>query len=133
MKAASLRRCQGFTLLEVIVTVVIAVVALSLVLPLLSQVFLKSYEPRTQLREWSELHSAMEELVSLHTNRLEDFHVAVGPVGTDLGHGVVVAENRFTDFVDGTEQSSATHTNLLSITLQSALGERVTRFFTVPL
>ena len=121
----------GFTLIEVVVTIVIAAIAVAALLPFLSDVFLRSHEPRVQLVEAMELHAAMESLVARHTNRLDVFHQAVGPEGTLVDGRFLLVENRYTGFAGGQEYGS--NTNLLKITLENTLGERVTRFFTVPL
>jgi prepilin-type N-terminal cleavage/methylation domain-containing protein len=122
---------DGFTLIEVVVTIVIAAIAVAALLPFLSDVFLRSHEPRVQLVEAMELHAAMESLVARHTNRLDVFHQAVGPEGTLVDGRFLLVENRYTGFDGGQEYGS--NTNLLKITLENTLGERVTRFFTVPL
>jgi prepilin-type N-terminal cleavage/methylation domain-containing protein len=121
----------GFTLIEVVVTIVMAAIAVAVLLPFLSDVFLRSHEPRRQLVEAMELHAAMESLVARHTNRLAVFHETVGPEGTLVDGHFLLVENRYTGFLGG--QESGTSTNLLKITLENTLGERVTRFFTVPL
>lgn len=117
-------------MIEVIVTIVISAIALSVVMPLLSRVFLRSHEPRVQLRDSSELHTVMENMVaSLQTNRLTSLQAAVGAEGGLLNDRITVVRNRFVGFTGNVESASPTTNTLLKITLKNALGEEATRLF----
>ena len=123
----------GFTLIEVIVTIVIAAVALAAIVPFLGDVFLRSHEPRMQLNAAMDLQSAMEELVAWHTADLQSFHQQVGHEG-DLWKGrFVVVENHFVEFTAGGQETESDVPRLLKVTLQNELGESITRLFSVPL
>jgi len=124
----------GFTLIEIILAVVVSAIAMAAILPFLDRVFLMSHEPRTQLREGMALQGAMEELISWHTNGLDILRARVGGEGGAYLGRYNIVHNRYIaiDQYD-TETSAVTSNNLLKITLQNSLGERVTRLFTVPL
>ena len=124
---------RGFTLIEVLVTIVIAAIAMAAILPFLGNVFLRSYEPRTQLIGALDLQSAMEELVALHTNDLENLKQQVGPENAMLHGRFRIVDNRYVAFSGYNESGSTTNMNLLKVTLQNDLGETVTRIFSVPL
>lgn len=126
------RRNRGFTLIEVIVTIVISAVAMVAILPLLGNVFMKSYEPRIWMNEGLALQSAIENLVAGHTNSLGSLKSLVGsPGGTYLG--LMVQDNTYIEF-SGAQENPTTTTNLLKITLQNTTtGETVTRLFAEPL
>ncbi len=120
----------GFTLLEVVVAIVIIALALAAVVPLLSQVFMRSYEQPVQLRDAVDLHSAMEDLVaSQGTNTLATLHAATGAEGSLLNGRFTVVHNRYVTFTGGAEGGSPAFNTLLKITLRNALGEQLTRLF----
>ena len=125
----------GFTLIEVIVTMVILALAMAAILPFLDRVFLLSHEPRTTLQNGLSLQTAMEYLVSwdaAHTNNpvLLNQYVAA-QVGTYMGQAV--ATNRFIAFTNGVENLNPANNNLLKITLRNVnTEEAVTRLFAVP-
>jgi prepilin-type N-terminal cleavage/methylation domain-containing protein len=123
---------DGFTLIEVVVTIIIGAIALVAILPFLGQVFLRSYEPRADLRDAMDLQAAMEMLVAVHTNDLETLYQHVGPEGSAYEGRFTVVERRFVDF-PGNVESVTTNRYLLKITLENDLGEQVSRLFAVPL
>ncbi|HMO04897.1 MAG TPA: type II secretion system protein [Kiritimatiellia bacterium] len=120
----------GFTLIEVIATLLLSAIAFAALLPFLDRVFLQSHEPRVQLQQAMNLQSAMENLVATHTNTLENLRTRIGAAGTSAGDQVTVTENRYITFTGGLESGTPTSNNLLKVTLQNALGEQVTRIFT---
>ncbi len=124
------RRTHGFTLIEVVVTIVISAIALAAIVPLLGQVFLRSYEPRAQLREAVELHSAMENLSALQpTMGLVQFRNQVGAEGGLYAGRFTVVHNRYVTFSGSTEGGVPATNNLLKVTLRNALGEELSRLF----
>jgi prepilin-type N-terminal cleavage/methylation domain-containing protein len=120
----------GFTLIEVVATLLLSALAFAALLPFLDRVFLQSHEPRVQLQQAMNLQTAMENLVATHTNSLNALRLRIGSAGDPVGGGVTVAENRYIAFVGGTESSTPASNNLLKVTLQNPLGEQVTRLFT---
>ncbi len=124
---------HGFTLIELIVTLVIAALALAAVIPFLGSVFLRSHEPRLLLHDALDLQMAMEDVVGLHTNGLQQLHQQVGAEGSLFENRFRVIENRYIAFDGNTESGSPSTNNLLKITLQNTLGENLTRLFAVPL
>ncbi len=124
---------QGFTLIEVIVTIVISAIALAAVVPLLGAVFMRSHEPHGQLRDGAELHSAMENLVARHLPGngidLESLRTAVGAEGSSPADGLTVVHNRYVSFVGGVESGTPATNTLLKVTLANGLGERLSRLF----
>lgn len=119
----------GFTLIEVIATLVLTALAFLALLPFLDRVFLQSHEPRIQLQQAMNLQSAMENLVATHTNTLANLSTRIGAAGTAAGDGVTVLENEYITFTGGLESGSPSSNNLLKVTLQNTLGEQVTRIF----
>jgi len=124
---------QGFTLIEVIVTIVISAIALAAVVPLLGSVFMRANEPYAQLRDGTELHSAMENLVALQLPAnaldLESLHTDVGAEGSSPADGLTVVHNRYVSFAGGVESDTSATNTLLKVTLGNRLGERLSRLF----
>ena len=124
------KRTFGFTLIEVVVTIVVMAIALAAVVPLLSQAFLRSYELPMQLREATGLHSAMEDIVALQADHtLESLRTAVGAEGEIWGGDYRVVHNRYVTFIGGLEAGNPAQNLLLKITLRNTLGEQLTRLF----
>lgn len=132
MKRASIRG-RGFTLVELIVTIVILAIVMASVIPFLGRVFARSYEPRVQLTNAVDMQSSMEDMIAAQTNRLAELHQLVGPEGGAWEGRFTVVENRYVRFVGGAEAGSPTTNSLLKVTLQNELGERITRLFAEPL
>ena len=135
------RRPAGFTLIEVIVALVLAAIAMAAILPMLDRVFQLSHEPRTTLQDGLDLQAAMDGLVTLHEAHFNDVAWLKNNLAAHLpsGIGVVMSNTHYVEFTiigDGRGRErlpgSVTATNLLKVTLQNSLGERATRLFTVP-
>ena len=123
----SARRPDGFTLIEVIVAIVLAAIAMAAILPLLGNVFMASHEPLMQMNEGIALQKAMEDLVVWHTNGLESLRTHIGTEGGTYSN-FAVQHNRYVEYPGGSEAPAGT-TNLLKITLRNSQGEFITRLF----
>ncbi|HMP73827.1 MAG TPA: type II secretion system protein [Kiritimatiellia bacterium] len=121
---------QGFTLLEVIATIVISTIALVALLPLLDTVFARSSAPRTSLTAAFDLHASMEQIVSTNTNTLEALRLNIGPENSFFNGQHLVVHNRYIEFIGQVEALNPANPRLLKVTLQNQLGERLTRLFT---
>ncbi len=131
------RRPAGFTLIEVVAAIVLSAIAMAAILPFLSNVFLRSYEPRTQMDEGLALQTAMENLVVWHsfnsgaagTHSLERLRQYVA---TNLPAGIVARETNYVDFA-GSAETASTNPVLLKVTLANGFNEAVTRLFARPI
>ena len=121
----------GFTLPEVIVTLVlIAIIGVTLIV-LMGHALTRSSDPATRLREAMALRTVMENIQSVHSNDLAATSSAVGSEdsGQDNAFGqYYVIHNRYIEFVSQAEQSGGT--NILKVTIRNAQGDRLTRLFT---
>lgn len=132
MKPEQQRRF-GFTLIELIVTIVLAALAMAAAIPFLGDVFLRSREPGAHLHDAMEIQSVMENLVASHTGTLQALHERIGDEGDLIEGSIEIVENRYVTF-DGTQEAGPSGENrLLKVTLRNALGESLTRLFTEPL
>jgi|GEM_PF-2097757 prepilin-type N-terminal cleavage/methylation domain-containing protein len=133
-----IRRPTGFTLIEVIVAIVLSTIAMAAILPFLGNVFMKSYEPRTQMDEGLALQSAMENLVVWHhesnTNPADPDKLEAlrEYVRTNLPDGIVALRTNYVAYA-GQAETATTNRSLLSVTLANSLGESTSRLFAKPL
>ncbi len=128
MRATS-RRDAGWTLVELILTLVVVAIVMSSVVPFLGRVFARSHESSAQFRDALALQTGMEELVACQTGRLARLSAHLGPEGGVWAGDLTVIENRFIWFDGGVETEGTGGTNVLKVTLENSLGERVTRLF----
>lgn len=129
MKTLASRR--GFTLPEVIVTLVlIALIGVTLI-AYMGDALTRSSDPAVRLREAMALRTVMENIQSAHSNNLAVTSAAVGSEGggQDNAFGqYYVIHNRNIQFTGQTEQPGGT--NILKVTIRNAQGDRLTRLFT---
>ena len=125
----------GWTLIELILTIVLVAIALAAVVPFLGGTFTRSIEPRNQIVDALELQNGIEDIVALQSpsTTLPQVRTLVGPEGGTWNDHLTVVENRFVGFSGGVETASPATNSLLKITLENALGERITRLFSDPL
>ena len=135
------RRPAGFTLIEVVAAIVLSAIAMAAILPFLSNVFLKSHQPRTQLDEGLALQTAMENLVVWHSfninpppgiNSLDQLRQYIA---TNLPPDIFAQETNYVTFV-GQSETVVTNKDLLKVTLfieRDDVKEWVTRLFARPL
>ena len=135
------RRPAGFTLIEVVAAIVLSAIAMAAILPFLSNVFLKSHQPRTQLDEGLALQTAMENLVVWHSfntnpppgiNSLDQLRQYIA---TNLPPYISAQETNYVTFV-GQAETVVTNKDLLKVTLfieRDDVKEWVTRLFARPL
>lgn len=126
-------RPSGFTLIELIVTIVLAALAMAAVIPFLGDVFLRSREPGAQLHDAMEIQTVMENLIASHTGTLQELHERVGAEGSLIEGNIQIVENRYVTFDGAQEAGPSGENRLLKVTLRNALGESLTRLFTEPL
>jgi len=129
------QRRAGWTLIELILTILLVAIALAAVVPFLGGTFTRSNEPRTQIVDAMELQSGIEDIVALQTpsTTLPQLRTRVGPEGGTWNVHLTIVENRFVGFPGGAETAAPATNSLLKITLRNALGERITRLFSDPL
>ncbi len=131
MRQPAIRTRRGFTLIEVIITILLSALAMGAVVPLLGPVFMRSHEGPALLRDALDLHTAMENLSARQeTDSLVQIQSAVGSEGSLYQGRFPVVHNRFVTFTGSTEGGTPTTNNLLRVTLGSAqTSERLTRHF----
>ena len=146
MKNSRLKgRQSGFTMLEVIVTLVVASILGSMLVAYLGTSVEQSGTPVYRLERTLSLQQVLENINSdFNRNRsnasvLGNLQTSVGSVSATTKNNAygqyVVVENKFIQFVSGNEQNDTQGTapeDILKLTLQNDLGERIIRLFTMP-
>ena len=131
MKAIPGRRTHGFTLIELIITLVIASILAAMFLPYLGRTFARSHLPLIWLKDAYSLQSVMENILASHTGTLADLSTAIGPERTsqDNAFGKYdVAQNRYIGFDAGGNETGSPATNtMLKVSVRNELGEVLTR------
>ncbi len=122
---------RGFTLIEVMVTIVLAALALASIVPIMRPAFMRSHDAPMLLQDALDLHSAMENLASRQeTSTLAEIQTLVGSEGSLYRGRFAVVHNRFVAFTGHTEAGPPSTNNLLRVTLASSrTGEQLTRHF----
>lgn len=131
MRQMAGRGARGFTLIEVIVTILLTALALAAVVPLLGPVFLSGHEGPALLRDALDLHTVMENLAARQaTDTLVQLQASVGSEGSLYQGRFPVVHNRFVTFTGASEGGTPATNNLLRVTLGSAgTSEQLTRHF----
>ena len=125
---------KGFTLIEVIVTLVLVSIAAASLATYISRSANQVHRPRETLRDILSLQAVIENIVSSH-NALMDvdaLSLEIGSEGSsaDNDFGVYyVLHNRFVEFDGANEEMSAVTNELLKVSIQNDLGESLTRLF----
>jgi prepilin-type N-terminal cleavage/methylation domain-containing protein len=133
---------NGFTLIEVIITLTVAALLMAVVLPYLGTTLLRSSEPLINLQNTLSTYQAMENMTADYRNLkvtksldLTTFQGGIGAEGTDRNNAYGtyhVVENRFIIF-DGSNQETAagTEQHTLKVTIRpQAPGAFFTTLFT---
>ena len=131
MRVARQDRAPGFTLIELIITLVMASILAAMFLPYLGRTFARSHLPRIWLQDAYSLQTVMENIISAHTGTLDDLSAAIGTEGSSQANSFGsydVIHNRFVGFDGGGNETTAPGTNnLLKVSVQNDLGDVLTR------
>jgi prepilin-type N-terminal cleavage/methylation domain-containing protein len=130
MKLRGIIKRDGFTLLEVVVSIVITAALVALLVTLMGTPLAQSADPLLSLRNAYNLQKVMESLAA-RTNSLAVLKVAIGTEGSrqENTFGTYqVVNNRFITFGSGGTEASG-GTNTLKVTIRNDSGDRLTRLF----
>jgi len=130
---------RGFTLLEVIITLVVVAVVGAMLFSYFGSSLIQSSTPINRLHTTFSLQQALENITAdyrkNYTANLTGLQALVVSEGTSQNNSYgqySVVENRFIKFSGTSEAAWATGDpqNLLKVTIKNVNGERLTRIFT---
>lgn len=141
MKPAPAHNQNGFTLIEIIITLVVLSALISMVLPLTSSFLSQAGAPVNNLQNTISVYQTMEQINAeylklLKTARGAGTTVNLSTFKTAIGSGTVsntfgnytVEESQFIAFVGGIEQASGS--TILKIRISNGSGVILTGLFT---
>ena len=140
------KKQKGFTLIEVILTIIIAAIAGSMLMAYVNKSMVKSSQPLTWLAAGLTLNKTMENIISDYEN-VGNILTLYGNVGTnsdatdcnggscDNDYGQYnLLENKFIQFVGGSETDEIPGTTdpceMLKVTISDGTGQEFTSLFT---
>ena len=139
MNRAILKCSKGFTLIEIIITIVIAAIAASTMVTFMGKNITSSSVPVTWVKNQNEVNQAMENIVVEYKARIKAGTLNLGTFQTwvtgnqaTYGPNIDSVTTTFVSFASGTEVTCSTYPNIdcrtLKVTLTKDLS--VTGLFT---
>ncbi len=133
MRVIRSKVCGGFTLIEIIVTLVIAGIFGSILVVYFGGALTRSATPLERLDQALSLQSVMENITADYRNNLrkdlEELQSRIDRIDDNDYGSYTVIHNHFIKFVDGSEDLDTENMTLLKVTIQNAQGEQVTTLF----
>lgn len=141
MKTMTKLKSDGFTLLEVIITLVVAAIVGTMMYTTLGKSLSGSSEPIFRMQKSFALQQVMENMVTAYNKicydggDIEDLKTAIGAEGSAMNNGFgqyTVVENRFIKFESNEQKDIATGDlrNLLKVTIKNSNNEILSYIFT---
>ncbi|HPL49042.1 MAG TPA: type II secretion system protein [Smithella sp.] len=132
---------NGFTLLEVIITLMVAAIVGTMMYTTLGKSLSGSSEPIFRMQKSFALQQVMENMITAYDKicydggDIEDLKIAIGAEGATMNNGFgqyTVVENRFIKFEANVQKNIATGElhNLLKVTIKNSNNERLSYIFT---
>lgn len=132
-----LKNQKGFTLIEVIITIIMASILGSVLFSYVGTAVIRSGEPIGRLRDSLALNQVMENITNDYNTNNQDIEALNGSVGdegddeTNNYGNYHVEENRYIKFVSGAEQNdTVSPCTILKVTISDNTGEKFTSLFT---
>jgi len=132
------QKTAGFTLIEVIITLVVVAIVGTMLYTTLGTPVSQSSAPISRLQKSFALHQIIENFVTVYekyyAGDLDALKAAIGTEGATMNNAYgqyTVVENRYIKFVSDVEQQAlATDThNLLKVTIKNSNNETLTYIF----
>ena len=121
---------SGFTLIEIIVTILLASVLAALMFQFMGSALTGSSGPVDIVRDGADVEALMEEVISDYVERINtDQSTALGLMKTDAdasAYGSEVSMDYITFDSSGNETPSGTATNILKVSVQAAGHSQIT-------
>ena len=138
MKMSAKLKSQGFTLLEVIISLVLASIVGTMMYTTLGKSLYGSSDPIFRMQKSFALHQVIENFVTAYekyyAGDLDGLKTEIGTEGATMNNAFgqyTVVENRFIKFVSNVEQAIATGDphNLLKVTIKNSNNEILSYIF----
>ena len=125
MNVQGMMKKGGFTLLEVIASIVITAMLAAMLVTLMGNPLTRSADPVLKLKGAYDLQKVMENMAAV-TNGLPSIGIE-GSSQSNLFGAYQVVRNRYILFNGGNETSGGT--NMLKVTIKNTDGDQLTRLF----
>lgn len=122
---------SGFTLIEIIITLVIAAVVGAGLVQYLGTAFTKSSMPIQRLGQAFELQQVMENITEDYENNPSDLTGLQTKINANTYGQYTVVENKFIEFNANVEVDTTGPQDLLKVTIKNDLGEILTTLFSL--
>ena len=126
---------SGFTLIEVIITLVVAAIVGTMMFQSLGTSFTQSSVPIQRLNQALELQQMMENITVDYKAAPSDLIILQSKIATQTqiyGTCCTAVENSFIQFSGGNDIPATSTNNLLKVTIQNGRGEILTSLFSLP-
>jgi prepilin-type N-terminal cleavage/methylation domain-containing protein len=140
MRPNPLKQNSGFTLIELIVTIVLAGLVLMMISPFFQSGVTESHRPARRLQDAVALERAMENMTGAYkstlrdTTALQNLSTNIGTVGSSYNNtfgSYTVVEKGYISFNGGNEQAGGTTVLKVTICSTASPGMQLTQLFTV--
>ena len=140
MRINLLKQASGFTLIELIITILLAGLVMMMISPFFQSGISQNYQPSQSLQDAMALQRTMENMSGAYrttfknTTALQNLSTNIGNVGTSYNNGFgsyAVVEKGYISFNGGNEAAGGT--TVLKVTIRSTAfpGNQLTQLFTV--
>jgi prepilin-type N-terminal cleavage/methylation domain-containing protein len=140
MRTNPLRQASGFTLIELIITILLAGIVMMMISPFFQSGISQNYQPSQSLQDAMVLQQTMENMSGAYrityrdTTALQNLSTSIGNVGTSYNNqfgSYTVVEKGYISFNGGNEAAGGTTVLKVTICSTALPGNQLTQLFTV--
>jgi prepilin-type N-terminal cleavage/methylation domain-containing protein len=140
MRTNLLKQASGFTLIELVVTIVLAGIVMMMISPFFQSGISQNYQPSQSLQDAMVLQRTMENMSGAYrttyrdTAALQNLSTNIGNVGGSYNNSFgsyTVVEKGYVNFNGGNEASGGTTVLKVTICSTAFPGNQLTQLFTV--
>jgi prepilin-type N-terminal cleavage/methylation domain-containing protein len=140
MMQIRIKQASGFTLIELIITIVLAGIVMMMISPFFQSGVTESHRPALRLQDAMALQRTMENMTGAYRNTFRDttallnLSTNIGTVGSSYNNlfgSYTVVEKGYILFNGGNEQAGGTSVLKVTISSTGSPGTQLTQLFTV--